>query len=85
MIRGNESDGLRYYRERDKVGDYVSVDWSTLDYYRRIGRNHVEARATAIHGEVSSVCTTGVSLGWLRNRCRRVRKADIPANWLAVL
>lgn len=83
--RGVESDGLKYYQERNKSGDYVSVDPSTLEYYRNIGKDQMEGRATAIQGDVNSVCTTGLSLEWLRSKCRRVRKADIPQEWLDVL
>lgn len=35
--RGIESDGLKYYRERDTAGDYVSIDPATNDYYLRLG------------------------------------------------
>jgi hypothetical protein len=84
--RGIETDGLKYYQEQDRASDYVSVDPSTADYYNHIGKpGMLEARATAIHGEVSSVCTTGVSLEWLARKCHRVAKSSIPAEWLAVL
>jgi hypothetical protein len=84
--RGIEEDGLKYYQEQDKHGDYVSIDPSTADYYRQIGQpGKLEARATCIAGSVSSVCTTSVTLQWLQKHCHRVRKADIPANWLEVL
>jgi len=80
--RGIESDGLKYYQERNKAGDYVSVDPSSLEYYRKFGKDQMEGRATAIQGDVNSVCTTGIALEWLRSKCRRVRKADIPQEWL---
>ena len=84
--RGIEADGLKYYQERNKAGDYVSVNPETADYYQRIGRpGMLEARATAIQGNVSSVCTTSVDVGWLSRKCRRVSKAAIPTEWLAVL
>lgn len=83
--RGVEADGLKYYQEQDKAGDYVSVDPSSADYYRKLGKNELEARVAAVQGLVSSVCTTSVSLEWLRSKCHRVRKADIPKDWLAVL
>lgn len=82
--RGVEADGLKYYQERN--GDYVSVDPSTAKYYEEIGMpGTLEGRATAIAHEVSSVCTT--SLGWefLHKKCKRVRKIDIPYEWLEVL
>lgn len=84
--RGVESDGLKYYQEQDKHGDYVSVDPSTEQYYVSIGQPGIlEARCTAIAGDVDSVCTTGVSLQWLRKHCHRVAKRDIPVEWLEVL
>ena len=84
--RGIEADGLKYYQEQDKHGDYVSVDPSTADYYTKIGRpGTLEARATCIAGGVTSVCTTGVTLEWLRKHCHRVSKMSIPAEWLEVL
>ena len=84
--RGIEEDGLKYYQERDKVGDYVAVNPETEEYYAGIGRiGHLEARCTAIKGQVSSVCTTAVSSTWLRSHCRRVSKASIPQEWLEIL
>lgn len=81
--RGVEADGLKYYQEQDKAGDYLSVDPSTLDYYLKFtGKAEMEARATAIKGSVSSVCTTAVSVRFLQTKCHRVRKSDIPAEWL---
>lgn len=82
--RGVEKDGLKYYQERN--GDYVSVDPSTLDYYlTNFGKAQFESRATAIQGLVTSVCTTAVSIEFLRTKCRRVSKANISAEWLEVL
>lgn len=84
--RGIEDDGLKYYQEQDKAGDYLSVDPSTADYYSEIGRSgNFEGRATAIKGQVSSVCTTAISIAFLQKKCHRVWKADIPKQWLAVL
>lgn len=84
--RGIEADGLKYYQERNKAGDYLSIDPSSADYYQRLGRPaFLTARATAIQGCVSSVCTTSVDSTWLRTRCRRVSKASIPQAWLEVL
>jgi hypothetical protein len=85
-LRGVEKDGLKYYRERNKAGDYISVDPSTLDYYlQNLGKELYESRATAIQGLVTSVCTTAISGQFLRSKCRRVAKRDIPAEWLEVL
>jgi hypothetical protein len=84
--RGIEADGLKYYQEQDKAGDYLSIDPGTLDYYLKTqGKALFEARATAIHGLVSSVCTTAVSITFLQKKCHRVRKADVPKEWLEVL
>jgi hypothetical protein len=74
----------RYYRDND--GDYLVVNHATGDYYRQIGQEGMrEARATAIAGNVMSVCTTSVDLGYLRTKCERVDKKTIPAKWLWAL
>jgi hypothetical protein len=84
--RGIESDGLMYYQEQDKAGDYVSIDPTTNEYYlKNFHRDVFEGRATAIHGNVTSVCTTGISRTWLKKKCHRVAKDSIPAKWLEVL
>lgn len=83
--RGIEADGLKYYQERNKSGGYVSIDPSTNAYYHALGRDDFEGRATAIQGDVSSVCTISLSRQWLSTRCRRVSKASVPAEWLSVL
>lgn len=71
---------IRYYRESN--GDYLAIDTATNDYYRRLGRDDFEGRATAIAGNVGSVCTTGISRGFLREQCKPVAKRDVPAEWL---
>jgi hypothetical protein len=84
--KGIETDGLKYYQERNKSGDYVSIDPSTNEYYiRSVGKDQFEGRATAIQGDVTSVCTVGLSRKWLQTRCRRVSKSAIPQEWLDVL
>ena len=84
--RGIEADGMKYYQEQDKAGDYVSIDPSTNDYYIRNGLGNLfEGRATAIHGEPRSVVTISISKVWLDKKCHRIAKADIPAEWLEVL
>jgi len=84
--RGIEVDGLKYYQERNKSGDYISIDPSTNEYYRDNGLgNMYEGRCTAIQGLVDSVCTSSISHEFLRSRCRRVSKATIPQEWLDVL
>ena len=84
--RGIEADGLKYYQERNKSGDYISIDPSTNEYYRDNGLgNMYEGRCTAIQGLVDSVCTSSISHAFLRSRARRVSKATIPQEWLDVL
>lgn len=71
---------ILYYQEDH--GDYLAIDTMTNAYYlRHFGQDHFEARATAIAGLVSSVCTTGVSREFLRSNCKRVDKARVPAEW----
>jgi hypothetical protein len=71
---------ILYFREDN--GDYLAIDSSTNSYYRRLyGKDHFEARATAIAGLVGSVCTTGVSREFLRSNCKRTSKAKVPAEW----
>jgi hypothetical protein len=84
--RGIEADGLKYYQERNKSRDYISIDPSTNEYYLDNGLGNLfEGRCTAIQGAVNSVCTSSVSHNFLHSRCRRVAKASIPAEWLDVL
>lgn len=75
---------ILYYREDN--GDYLAIETGTNDYYRRnFGQDHFEGRATAIAGQVGSVCTTGISRGYLKANCRRVAKAKVPADWLRAI
>jgi len=69
-----------FYREHN--GDYLAIDTSTNRYYLvNVGKDHFEGRATAIAGLVGSVCTTGISRGFLRTKCKRVARAKVPAEW----
>ena len=69
-----------YFREGN--GDYLAIDTATNAYYvRHFGKDHFEARATAIAGLVGSVCTTAISRDFLRRSCKRVGKARVPAEW----
>ena len=69
-----------YYRESN--GDFLAIDSGTNVHYRTIyGKDHFEGRATAISGQVGSVCTTGISRAFLRNDCKRVSKRMVPAEW----
>lgn len=70
---------LKFYRERN--GDYLCVDPDSRDYYRQIGQPDVrEGRATAIAGLLGSVCTTGISMRFLKS-CKRVRREEVPTQW----
>jgi hypothetical protein len=71
---------ILFYREHN--GDFLAVDSSTNRYYRTtFGKDQYEGRATAIAGQVGSVCTTGVSSAFLKKECRRVARASVPAKW----
>jgi hypothetical protein len=71
---------ILYYREDN--GDFLAIDTAPNAYYRtRLGRDHFESRATAIAGQVGSVCTTAVSGDYLKGRCRRVGKRKVPWEW----
>lgn len=69
----------KYYQEPN--GDYLAVDPSTAGYYYNLGKREVEGRATALAGSVSSVCTVGIALAFLET-CKRVKRADVPREWL---
>jgi len=70
---------IKFYREPN--GDYCCVETSTAKYYRQLGTPNIrEGRAAAIIGLVTSVCTTGISTGFLK-RCRRVDRAHVPTQW----
>jgi hypothetical protein len=69
-----------FYRET--TGDYLAIDTTTNAHYRtHFGRDHFEGRATAIAGQVGSVCTTAISRDYLKARCRRVGKGKVPREW----
>ena len=71
---------IRFYREKN--GDYLAIDTSTNRYYlRTFGKDYFEGRATAIESLVGSVCTTGISRGYLRANCKRVAKVKVPRQW----
>jgi hypothetical protein len=70
---------IQYYRETN--GDYLAIDSATNAYYlRNFRKDHFEGRATAIQGQVGSVCTTGVSREYLKT-CKRVPMAKVPGEW----
>lgn len=71
---------ILYFQEGN--GDFLAVETSTNSYYRtNFGKDHFEGRATAIAGQVGSLCTPGIARQFLRQQCRRVPKAKVPAEW----
>lgn len=75
---------ILFYRERN--GDYLAIDTITSDYYRTMfGQNYCEGRATAMAGQLGSVCTTAISRDYLRRNCKRVPRAAVPADWLCAI
>lgn len=70
---------MKYYREPN--GDYLAVEPSTASYYRRLGENKLEGRASAISGHPNSVCTTGIGLAFLTD-CTPVKRSEVPKEWL---
>jgi len=71
---------ISFYREHN--GDYLAIDTATNAYYLDVlAKDYFEGRATAIAGLVGSVCTTGISRGFLGTTCRRVARAKVPAEW----
>jgi hypothetical protein len=72
---------MMYYKEDN--GDYLAVDPTTLSYYTtNFGRLEYEGRGSAIHGQAGSVQTTVVSKAYLEEHCTRIRKRDVPKDWL---
>lgn len=71
---------ILYFKENN--GDFLAIETSTNSYYVRcFGKDIFEGRATAIAGQVGSVCTTGISRDNLRTNCKRVGKAKVPVEW----
>jgi hypothetical protein len=75
-----EANVILFYQEDD--GGFLAIDTSTNAYYRKVlGKDYFEGRATAIEGQVGSVCTTGISREYLTENCKRVARAKVPADW----
>lgn len=75
---------VRYYQERN--GDYLAIDAGTNLYHREnFGQDSFEGRATAVAGLVGSVCTTGISMEFLRLNCKRVARSKVPGQWLTAI
>lgn len=64
----------KYYQEPN--GDYLVVFDNR--FHKTAGP---EGRATAIAGEKSSVAVTAIAGSFLA-KCKQVKKADVPEDWL---
>ena len=74
---------IRYFREPS--GDYLCVDLTTRGYYEQIGKlGLLEGRATAIEGDPSSMCTTGIHM-YILTECTAVFRRNVPSAWLRYL
>lgn len=71
---------IKYYQEK-KSKDFLMVDTSTRKYYKRMGKRELEGRAVCINNTPSSMCTTGISLKFLKNRCKRVDALKVPFSY----
>jgi hypothetical protein len=70
-----------FYREK-RSRDYLAIDSSTNGYYlTNFAQDHFEGRATAIAGQIGSVCTTGISREYLKTQCRRIARKQVPQIW----
>lgn len=75
---------ILYYRETN--GDFLAIDTSSNAYYRDVlCQDDFDGRATAIAGQAGSVCTTGISRDYLRQKCKRVAKGTVPYPWLRAI
>jgi len=71
---------ILYFQEN--TGDFLAIETSTNAYYlSNFGRDDFEGRASAIAGQVGSVCTTGISREFVRKKCKRIAKCNVPAEW----
>lgn len=71
---------MKYYREPN--GDYLAIEPSTHYYYMvNFHKDEYEGRAAAIENDPSSVCTTGISQ-WYLDKCEKVKKGDVPKEWI---
>lgn len=63
-------------------GDFLAIDTATNRYYlRTFGEDRFEARATAIEGQVGSLCTCEMSREFLQIHCERIAKRKVPREW----
>ena len=77
------SEQVVFYQESrgNNTGDYLSVAVAN----GKTPSGTYDARATAIKGNVSSVCSTTVHPNYLKCSCRKVDKQNVPANWRKAL
>ena len=72
---------MRYYQEKYST-DYLCIDEKTNDYYlKTLGEDAFEGRSTALRNNITSVCTGTISRSFLKD-CKRVKKFDVPKEWL---
>lgn len=79
---------MKFFKEKD-TGDFGCYDpWAVVRVARFTAESDLElyeGRATAISGQVSSVQTTGISRGYLKEKTIPVDQKDIPPEWLKML
>ena len=66
---------MKFYKEGN--GDYLVVDTGNSGDF-------IEARTTAIAGQINSVNTTLVHKEFLKE-CEQVARASVPEKWLKIL
>lgn len=67
-----------YYKEDN--GDYLAIDNQLKDC-----SSNFSGRATAIANQVTSVCTTGISIEFLKENCKKIGKNKVPKEWLKAI
>lgn len=73
---------MQYYQEKE-TGDFLCADMSTLSYYLQTqGKSMVEGLAIAIANLPSSICTISMHLDYLEKNCKRVKKSQVPQEYL---
>jgi hypothetical protein len=71
-----------FYRESN--GDYLCID-VRLCSEDVTGQRFFDGRAAAVEGLPTSVCTCSVGVRFLKESCRRVRRKDVPQEWLQAM
>jgi len=73
---------IKYYKERES-GDYLCVDASTLSYFlENFSHNACEGRSTCIEGNPHSICTCSMDVDYLKDNCVRVKRSQVPKDYL---